>query len=249
MTTIPISRDAVEQALEWLESLAIDSGRFYLQVPPIAVLTAALAQADQPAAIRSVWEVRSKTFQMLFTTKSSAVAWQQAAGMATPASFIDPVEVLVFSDSDIEGGADQTVGINGLTESETNASASVMGLTKPEEPKRGGRPMTMREIMEAEEKPEPQAQAGEPTEFEQAVAAVDATLHHAINHWQDRCAKKDAEAAELRAALRACVEALEAAKAGLQWYRDVDPKLVEGSDDEADQIIDAAIIQAQEVLK
>lgn len=34
--------------------------------------------------------------------------------------------------------------------------------------------------------------AGVLTEFDEAVAAVDATLHHAVDHWQDRALKAEA---------------------------------------------------------
>lgn len=39
----------------------------------------------------------------------------------------------------------------------------------------------------------------QPTEFDEAVAAVDATLHHAVDHWQDRALRAEKELAALRA--------------------------------------------------
>ena len=45
----------------------------------------------------SVWMVGSKTFMILFATKSGADKWQQEVGMNTPASYIMPVEVPVVS--------------------------------------------------------------------------------------------------------------------------------------------------------
>ena len=39
------------------------------------------------------------------------------------------------------------------------------------------------------------------------------------------------------------IEALEMARAGLQWYRDRHPEDVDGSDDEADRKIEAAIAE------
>lgn len=55
-------------------------------------------------------------------------------------------------------------------------------------------------------------------------------------------AKKDA-------ALKACVDVLAVSKNGLIWYRDRCQEAADGSDDEIDAEIDAAITQGQEALK
>ena len=44
------------------------------------------------------------------------------------------------------------------------------------------------------------------TEFEEAVAAVDNTLHHAIDHWQDKASEQAALLRECRAALDSLIE-------------------------------------------
>lgn len=44
------------------------------------------------------------------------------------------------------------------------------------------------------------------TEFEEAVAAVDNTLHHAIDHWQDKASEQAALLRECRAALDLLIE-------------------------------------------
>ena len=44
------------------------------------------------------------------------------------------------------------------------------------------------------------------TEFEEAVAAVDNTLHYAIDHWQDKASEQAAMLRECRAALDSLIE-------------------------------------------
>jgi hypothetical protein len=53
------------------------------------------------------------------------------------------------------------------------------------------------------------------TEFEEAVAAVDKTLHHAIDHWQDRALK--AEALLAKSKQEPVAEVVWGAKTGFEW--------------------------------
>ncbi|WP_342617163.1 hypothetical protein [Rhodoferax sp. GW822-FHT02A01] len=55
--------------------------------------------------------------------------------------------------------------------------------------------------------------------------------------------------AQAKEALEAARDALDTAKTGLDWYRDRCPEAVDGSDDEANEQIDAALTRINEVLE
>lgn len=67
-------------------------------------------------------------------------------------------------------------------------------------------------------------------------------LTKAISDWYDAAMPVAPGAQDIAlAAMRRAIDALETAKNGLQWYRDYNPKAVNGSDDEVDQDIDTSV--------